>query len=139
MRAEKERIIQQSVDELWNKGDVSLADRLYAPNFINHDPSNPDVTNLETFKQWVLFLHKVFPDFHVTIEDTIAEDDKIVKRWRVTGTQKDTFMGIPPTGNGITLEGIAIYRFEEDKIAELWWGYDVFGMLQQLGAFPPKE
>lgn len=48
-------------------------------------------------------------------------------------------MGIPPTGNGITLKGIAIYRFEEDKIAELWWGYDVFDMLQQLGAFPPKE
>jgi len=137
---EKERIIQQMVDEVWNKGNVNTLDEFYTQNFVNHDPANPDITNLEKFKEWVLFNHKTFPDFHVTIEDTIIKGDKAVKRWKVTGTQKGEMMGgkIPPTGKQVTIEGTSIYRFEGDKIAEMWWSYDLLSMLQQLGAFPVK-
>ena len=79
---------------------------------VNHDPVNPNVKTLEQFREWVLFNHKVFPDFHVTIEDTIAQSDKIVKRWTATGTHKAEMMGIPPTNRQVTIRGVAIYRFE---------------------------
>ncbi|NJE08836.1 ester cyclase [Thermococcus sp. M39] len=139
MTTEKTKIIERLVEEFWNQGNLAVADELLTPDFVNHDPVNPEVTNLEAYKQWASVMHKAFPDFHVTVEDTIVEGDKVVKRWTVTGTQKGEIMGIPPTGKQINIQGIAIYRFAGDKIAEIWWGYDALGMLGQLGAFPPKE
>ncbi|HIH73697.1 MAG: Polyketide Cyclase Snoal [Thermococcales archaeon 44_46] len=112
MTSEKEKILQQVVEEIWNTGNVELVDKFYVPNFVNHDPVNPNVKTLEQFREWVLFNHKVFPDFHVTIEDIIAQDNKIVKRWTATGTHKAEMMGIPPTNRQVTIRGVAIYRFE---------------------------
>ena len=77
---------------------------------------------------------EAFPNLNVTVEDEIAEDDKVVTRWTIRGTHQGELMGIAPTEEQIELKGITIHRIEGDKtIAEEWERYDNLGMMQQLG------
>jgi len=77
-----------------------------------------------------------FPDLHLTLEDIIAEGDKMVTRWTMRGTHQGASLGMPPTGKQCTMPGIGIFRLDGGKVAELWVIYDQLGMLQQLGMAP---
>ena len=79
---------------------------------------------------------KAFPDLHLTVEDMIAEGDKVVTRFTSRGTQTGAFMGIPPTGKQVTVSSIVIARIADGKIVEEWGLDDQMGMLQQLGVIP---
>ena len=80
---------------------------------------------------------EAFPNLNVTLEDEIAEGDKVVTRWTIRGTHQGELMGIAPTEEQIELKGITIYRIEADKkIAEEWERYDNLGLMQQLGVAP---
>jgi predicted ester cyclase len=92
--------------------------------------------DLEALKQQTLARIAGFPDGRTTIEDLIAEEDRVTKRWAYQGTHTHEWNGIPPTGKRVTVTGITIYRLEGGKIAECWWGYDVLGLLQQLEVAP---
>jgi len=81
-------------------------------------------------------LRAAFPDLHVTIEDVLAEGDKVVQRWSGHGSHQGELMGLPPSGKRISVAGITISRFEGGKVAEEWELYDMMGMMQQLGALP---
>jgi steroid delta-isomerase-like uncharacterized protein len=81
-------------------------------------------------------MRAAFPDTRMTIEDEIAEGDKVVIRWTIRGTHKGEYMGIAPTGKEVTVTGISVYRIERGKIVEDWSNNDMLGMLQQLGAIP---
>lgn len=87
----------------------------------------------EGFKQFVLMYRSAFPDMHITIEDQIAEGDKVVSRWTARGTHQGELMGIPPTGKQATVTGINIERFANGKFVEEWSNFDALGLLQQLG------
>jgi predicted ester cyclase len=78
------------------------------------------------------------PDIHVTIEDMIAEGDRLACRWECSGTHQVDFFGIPATGKKATWTGVTIYRFDSGKIVEAWWAEDALGMLQQLGIIPTE-
>jgi len=78
------------------------------------------------------------PDLHVTIEDLIAEDDKVVCRWVCSGTMTEEVFGIPATGKKATWTGMTINRFESGKIVESWWNEDIYGMLKQMGVIPTE-
>ncbi len=80
-----------------------------------------------------------FPDIHFTVEDQIAEGDKLVTRFTITGTHKGELMGIPPTGVHITMTGMIFDLNVGGKILEGWANTDALGMLQQLGVIPPME
>ncbi len=98
----------------------------------------PDVSpDLQGLKQFVTVVTAVFPDWHPTIEDMIAEGDKVVVRFTGSGTHKGEFMGIPPTGKQVTITAIAIQRIAGGKIVENWLQADMLGMMQQLGVVPP--
>ncbi|MEJ2704230.1 MAG: ester cyclase family protein, partial [Sedimentisphaerales bacterium] len=124
-------------DEHVNTGDPAIADEVFATDFINHDPANPDVRDLESYKGWVAATRTAMPDFHATMEDMIAEGDKVAERWTATGTQEGELPGIPPTGRQVTFTGMTIYRVAEGKIVEMWWSMDSLGLMQQLGVMPP--
>jgi steroid delta-isomerase-like uncharacterized protein len=81
-------------------------------------------------------LHRAFPDLHVTVEDLIAEGDKVVGRNSVTGTHQGEYMGLPPTGKSVTYNEIFIIRFVDGRIAETWGVVDVFSQMKQLGVIP---
>jgi steroid delta-isomerase-like uncharacterized protein len=127
---------RRAIKGFWNQGNMALLDEFWAPNYINHDPTNPEVRDLEGFKQWVIAARTAFPDLNVTIDDLIAEGDKVVTRWTVRGTHKGEFGKIPATGKQVMFTGITISRFVDGKTVESWWNDDDLGLLQQLGVIP---
>jgi steroid delta-isomerase-like uncharacterized protein len=137
MSEELKAIIKRGV-EMWNTGNLNIADEIHAQDFINHYPFDPSVRDLESFKKFVTECRKGMPDLNVTIEDMIAEKDRLACRWVCSGTHKVDFFGIPATGKKATWTGVTIYRFDSGKIVEAWWSEDALGMLQQLGVIPTE-
>ncbi len=87
-------------------------------------------------KQFIAGLHAAFSEVAFTIEDMVAEGDRIVGRWVMRGTNTGSFNGMPPTGRPVTVSGFDLLRVEGDRFAEVWHVEDIAGMLQQLGVMP---
>ena len=134
---ENKAIARRDSVEVWNKGNLDTVDEISTAVGVAHMPGSPDIHTLEDYKQYVTMNRNAFPDIHFTIEDEIAQGDKVVIRWTVTGTHKGDLMGISPTGKQCTGTGITIYRFSGGKIQESWSNWDALGMMQQLGIVPP--
>jgi steroid delta-isomerase-like uncharacterized protein len=86
-----------------------------------------------------MMYRNAFPDVQLSIEDQVAEGDKVVTRWIGRGTHQGELMGVAPTGNQVRVDGMTISRIEDGKIIEEWEIYDALGMMQQLGAIPSTE
>ena len=129
-------IVRRWVEEGWNQGQLAVVDQLYTPNFLQHEPPPAPVTSSEALKQYVAAYRSAFPDLHFTVEDLIADADKVVWRFASTGTHGGAFMGIPATGKRGNVSGIVIFRFENSRIAEGWVNFDALGLMQQLGVIP---
>ena len=125
-------------EEVANKGNLDLIEEICAPDYVCHEVDQ-DIRGPEGVRQFIFMLRAAFPDLHVTVEDVIAEGDKIVQRWTGRGTHQGELMGIPPTGNRVSVAGITISRFEGSKVTEEWEVYDMMGMMQQLGVIPSSE
>ena len=123
-------------EEVVNQKKLSALDDYVAADVVWHDPPPGLAPGMEGFKQFFPMLYAAFPDWHATIEDVIAEGDKVVHRIKGGGTHKDEWMGIAATGKQVTTTGILIYRIDNGKIVEEWLQYDVLGVMQQLGAIP---
>jgi steroid delta-isomerase-like uncharacterized protein len=130
-------LFRQFIDEVFNQGNMSAVDELVAPDFVEHEELPPGIpTDRKGVKQLTLMLRSAFPDFKATIEDMLAEGDKVVVRMTWRGTHKGEFMGIPATGKSVSIGVIDIVRFSEDKFVEHWGLMDNASMMQQLGAVP---
>jgi steroid delta-isomerase-like uncharacterized protein len=134
------------VEEVYNQGDLAVAAELIAPDCVHHAPRPPDAPEPEpglgAVTQWLTIVRGAFPDHHTTIEDEIAEGDRVVQRITCHGTHEEDLLGIPPTGKHVTYEGIEINRVGQDgRFVEHWSSVDLLGLLQQLGAIPapPEE
>lgn len=115
-----------------------IIDEVYAPDMVWHDPGL-EIRGAEEAKQFVAGYKSAFPDLSVTVEDEIAEGDKVVTRWTIRGThQGETEDFGPATGKQMELKGISISRIHDGKIVEEWNSYDNLGVLQQLGLAPEK-
>ncbi len=140
---ENKAIVQRILSEFWIGGNLAVLDELLAPDCINHEQSNPEQRGKAACKQWAndvrLVNRRGFPDYDITPEDIVAEGDKVVKRWVFQGTHSGEFAGIPPTGKRVTMRGITLYRLAQGRVSEMYWNYDVFGLLQQLGAIPAPD
>jgi steroid delta-isomerase-like uncharacterized protein len=138
MSEQNKALARRAIEEVWNQGKLTVIDELTAPNATFHDPNVPGgkFTGPEGAKQFVQIYRTAFPDVHITINDQIAEGDKVVTRWTGTGTQKGEFMGIKPTNKYSTVTGVLFDRYQNGKLVESWANYDMFGMLQQLGVVP---
>ena len=130
-------IARRSLEEIWSQGKMDVIDELIAADCVLHNPAFPDIHGPEGYKQLVADVRSAFPDLRLTVYDQIAEGDKVVTRWTLTGTHKGDFMGIPPTGVQVTVTGIDIDRIAGGKIVEEWTNDDVLGLMQQLGVIPP--
>jgi steroid delta-isomerase-like uncharacterized protein len=131
-------IVRRFIEQAFNAGNLAVVDELVAGDYVNHLASN-EVRGPEGMKQFVTTYRTAFPDYACTIDDQIAEGDKVVTRWTVRGTQRGELMGIPPTGKRITLPGVVIDRIANGKLAETWLHADVLEMMQQLGVIPEPE
>jgi steroid delta-isomerase-like uncharacterized protein len=108
-------------------------DEIVKPDVRIRTPLPVKATGAEALKEVFGRLHQVFPDLQVTVEDLIAEGDKVAGRNSVTGTHRGDYMGVPPTGRTIAYNEIFVFRFEDGRIAETWGVVDVFSQLKQLG------
>jgi steroid delta-isomerase-like uncharacterized protein len=130
-------LVRRQEEDLFSGGNLELADEIYAPDYVGHDPSNPEeVRGLQAAKQAAADYRRAFPDLRVTVEDLIAEGDKVAARLRVRGTHLGDLNGIAPTGRRVDFTGIVISRVEGGRIAEDWANFDDLGMMRQLGVIP---
>ncbi len=132
MSEKNKAIIRRVFEELLNQGDMSVIDEIDAPNFVWRGPGGQEVKGPEAHKQLAGSFLKAFPDLHFTVEDMIAEGDKVVVRWTMRGTHQGDLMGIAPTGKQVTLPGILISRIAEGRVVEDWDSFDRLDMMQQL-------
>jgi steroid delta-isomerase-like uncharacterized protein len=139
MSIEENKAIAQRWLEKLNKKETDGAEELLAADFVCYMPGLPvPLRGIEAFKQFTSTLWAAFPDFHYTVEEMVAEGDKVDMRWNAHATHTGAFMGIPPTGKQITVTGTNTYRITSGKIVEQRSDYDPWGILRQLGVFPSK-
>ena len=137
MSEQNKTAVRRLFDELWNKGNLPVADELIAPIYTHHDASTPDVgRGPEGEKKRVTHYRNAFPDMRLTIEDIIAEGETVIARWTCRGQHNGELNGIAPTGKQVAITGITIARFANGKMVEGYVNWDALGLMQQLGVVP---
>jgi len=127
------------IEEMWNKHNPGAVDEFIAPDLIEHNPILGIGPGRDGFRKALELIFATFPDLHIILEDVIGEGDKVITRWTGRTTHVREFMGIPPTNKQLVIEGIDIFRYANGKRAESWHQWDQLGMMQQLGAVPPRR
>lgn len=119
-------IVTRLWDEVWNQNKLTVCDEIFDTEYAAHE------------KRFAPMFRGAFPDIFFSVDDMIAEGDKVVSRYTITGTHRGEFMGVPPTGKHIRLTCIWIHRLENGRIVEGrdWGEFDRLSLLEQLGAFP---
>jgi steroid delta-isomerase-like uncharacterized protein len=137
MSEQNKTIVRRLFDELWNKGNLPVADELIAASYTHHDASTPDLgRGPESEKKRVTLYRTAFSDLRLTVEDMIAEGETVVARWSCRGAHKGDLNGIAPTGKQFVISGVSIVRFTGGKMVEGWINWDALGLMQQLSVVP---
>lgn len=134
---EENKSLSRRFIEGYVQGDLAIVDELLAPDFVFHDPSSKTgEVHAEDMKASIEWIHSAFPDAQVSIEDQVAEGDKVVSRYTVSGTHRGEIMGAAPTGKLVTHTGHQTDRISGGEIVESWTNWDALGLLQEIGAIP---
>jgi len=137
MSEQNKTAVRRLFDELWNKGNLPVADELIAPTYFHHDASTPEVgRGPESEKKRVTLYRTAFPDIRLTIEDMMADGETVVARWNCRGAHRGEFSGVAPTGKQFVISGVTIARFANGKLVEGFVNWDALGLMQQLGVVP---
>ena len=128
-------LVRRVLEEGFTKHNAAIFDELL-PDCIFHSPGVGELRGY-AYRQFLGAVLAAFPDGRWTIEDQVAEGDKVVTRWTFNGIHRGNLMGIAPSGRLVTTSGVMIDRIVRGKIAEEWEESDTLGMMQQLGAVPP--
>jgi len=130
--------LNRLVEEAINKGDLTVADEVIASDYVYHFPGM-DFKGPEGFKQFITIQRTAFPDLHVTVDEMIAEGNKVACRFKISGTMKGEMMGMAPTGKKMNIVEALFIRFENGKNVEATPTIDQLEMYQQLGISPPSQ
>lgn len=140
MSEDNKALVRRFYEETHDRANFAALDDFIATNFVDHTPFLPGLApGIEGVKQVFTMFLGAFSDIHVTVEDQIAEGDKVVSRGTARMTHTGDLMGIAPTGKQVELKFIEIFRVVGGKLAEHWEIFDQLGMMQQLGAIPPMS
>ena len=130
-------IVRRFVEEVQNGGDVAAVDEFAAPGYVNHSAPPGVPPDREGLKQLTALFRAAFPDGRMTIEEMVAEGERVATRKTCRGTHRGELMGIPPTGKVVEIGLIDIVRLVDGKVVESWSAADDPGLLRQLGVLPP--
>ena len=137
---ENRALIQRFVGEVFNRGNLDVVDDIFAPVYVGHTAGLPEQTSgPEGVKEFIGLYSSAFPDVHTTIEDIIAEGDKVAYRWTAVGTHRAELLGVAPSNNRVELTGITIERIEDGRIVETYNNFDQAGMMRRIGAIPAPQ
>jgi steroid delta-isomerase-like uncharacterized protein len=134
MSQENKTIVRNYIEQVWNAHRPDRLDQFIAKDVVHHDA--PGVTDFDSIKQFVATTLAAFPDYKATIDDEIAEGDRVVQHQTYSVTQKGELLGMPATGKHAVIPGVFIFRVSGGKIAEMWGVADTMSMMQQLGLMP---
>lgn len=135
MSVEGNKGIVRRLFEVWNTGNVDAIEELYAADYIaDYRPYAPVMHGHDAIRGMVRRAHVAFPDYHEELEEMVAEGDKVVLRYTITGTQLGQWGPVAPTGKRVRFEEIVILRFVDGKVAEQRGLPDNLAALRQLGA-----
>lgn len=136
--SEQNKILERTlIEEVWNRGNLALIDKLVSADFRGHSSSpETDTRGTEGYRQYYVGLRTAFPDIHFTIEDQIAEGDRVVTRWTARGTHQAEYAGVPATGREGVIAGVTTDRIADGRSVECWTSLDELGLLRQLGVLP---
>lgn len=126
-------VLRRLYNEFVNHGNVKAVEEIVSPDFVS---DTNELRGIDAVKAIVLPLRVAFPDLRHTIDDLVAEGDRVAVRWTMEAAHRAPFLGIPATGKRVTLRAISIYRFQDGRVTELWAQVDRLGLMQQLGAVP---
>jgi len=129
-------IIRQFIDETLNQGDIEAAEKFVAKDVVEQVPFPGQGPGIEGVKDVLGGMRAAFPDLHWTVEEQIAEGDKVVSRFEWTGTHRGQFLGVEPTGRSVQVWGIVIDRLQDGKIKDTRILMDALSLMLQLGAIP---
>jgi len=140
MSADIKAIARRLYEEVWNGRQLEVVNELVSPSHALHD-NNLEGSSVgpEAYKSQVNRFLKGFPDLRFAIDDVVAEEEKLVVSWNISGTHEGEFMGIPATHRKISVDGITINHIVDCKIMDSYVSWDALGMFHQLGVAPPME
>ena len=137
MSAEANKLTMRRFVEFINTASAGLAKELISPNAIFHVPGRPEpMRGPAGYLAIIEMMRGGFPDIQWTLEEMVAEDDKVAARFTMRGTHQGTFMGVPPSGKKITVQAMNIYHLSDGKFVEEHGQPDMLDLLQQIGAVP---
>lgn len=134
MSAANKAILRRFFEEVYNQGNLAVADDLVAADYVSHNPAPGEAPGREGLKAFVAYLRRALADLHVTIEAQVAEEDRVATRYTIRGRQEGEFAGIPPTGKLVIITATSMHRIEDGRIRESWLNWDTLGLIQQLGS-----
>jgi steroid delta-isomerase-like uncharacterized protein len=137
--SERNKAAARDEFEVWSTGELEKLDDLVSADVVHHDPYDPYAAEgLEGLKKSIEMNRAAFPDMRITVEDQVAEGDRVATRWTAVMTHKGELGGAPPSGRRVTMTGTTIERFEDGKVVEAWRNMDTLGLLRQIGAIPAQ-
>jgi len=128
--------VQRIFKEAFNLGNLTVVDEVLTPDHITHQPFSGVPNGPQDLKWLIILFRTAFPDLHCAVEDEIREGDMVAVRWTLCGTHNGTFLGNPPTGKKIKMQGMIFSRLADGLIVKYWMLIDQFCVLQQLGVIP---
>jgi steroid delta-isomerase-like uncharacterized protein len=137
MASEKNKLLMQRFTEFINTASEKLATELVSPNAVFHVPGRPEpLRGPSDYLAVIAMMRGGFPDVQWTLEEMVAEGDKVAARFTMRGTHQGNFFGVPPTGKKIEVNAMNFYRFSDGQIVEEHGQPDLLGLMQQIGAIP---
>lgn len=138
---ENRTVSRRLLDEVWNRGNLAVVDELVGSEYVGHDVYTPGGAfyGPEGLKEHFAVLRSAIPDAHIAIEDVLAEGDRTVARFTLSGTHSGSLMGIPPTGRSVRFSALLLSRFAYGRIVEEWGIAELLSLLQQIGTLPTPE
>ena len=133
MSEQNKTLARRWFEDHFSRGDLDAAEEILSAEFLDHLPREEE-RGIEELKDYVSVYRTAFPDIEGTVEEIVAEADKVVVCWKSHGTHQGEFMGVAPTGRHVTFTGMRLFRIAENKIAESWVNIDERGLQEQLGA-----
>ena len=139
MSEENKQKVRRLFAEAWDQGNMSVIDEVLHPDFVHYDPNSEagEVRGADAFKGEIEYFRRALAGLTHTVEDQVAEGDKVVTRWKASGTHQGDFFGVPASGERVEMSGMEINRFDQSgKIVEAWSEYHLHGAMRQIGAIP---
>jgi steroid delta-isomerase-like uncharacterized protein len=130
-------IVRRFVEEVQNGGNLAVVDEVAAPGYINRTAPTGVAADREGLKQLTAMFRGAFPDGLMTIDDMVADEQRVATRKTFRGTHQGELMGIPPTGKAVAIRLMDFVRLVDGKVVESWNAADDLGLLQQLGVLAP--